>query len=202
MSKRLLFSATLLLFTYTTFAQYGSDQEARNYLLGNVQSVGKAGVPGPLLLSGDAFPVMIGSIGGDIQGVFVAASALGEGHVLAFGHGGYLAGDNLRQYDLSQLLQNGTRWTSGYNNPKVLIRNLPDLAVLLRNNGFDVEENTSTLSPGAYLDGFDVIIADAESFAEEELGVVQSFVQSGKGLVTAGLGWVGYSSTRASRFLK
>jgi len=188
--KNLSLTVALALLSLNTLnAQYGSPDEARDYLLNGVNTVVKVGVPGPFLLTGpNAFPVMVGSVGGAVQAPFVAASYLGKGTVLAFGHGGYLSTQNLPKDDTQQLLNNALRWTASKTTPKVLVKGDEALAQLLSNQNFDVwiaEDRLTDVS----LDSYDVIVTDSDRLNAEEISLIQNFVRAGGGLVTSGLGW-------------
>ncbi len=188
--KRLSPAITMALLSLNTLsAQYGSPDEARDYLLNGVNTVVKVGVPGPFLLTGqNAFPVMIGSVGGEVQAPFIAASYLGKGAVLAFGHGGYLSTQNLPKDNTQKLLNNALRWTAGKTVPKVLVKGDEPLAQLLSNQDFDVwiaEERLTEVD----LNNYDVIVTDSDRLNTEEINLIQDFVRAGGGLVTSGLGW-------------
>ncbi len=189
MKSSLFLIALGLLNTSLAIAQYDSPDEARDYLLNKVETVVKVGIPGPLLLTGeDAFPILIGSIGGKIQAPFVAASFMGKGAVLAFGHGGYLDTRNLDKANTMQLLMNGVRWVSGKTAPKILVQKNEALAQSLSNQGFDVWISEEQLTTSA-LANYDALIVDSDRLTTEEVQAVKAFVKSGSGLVTAGLGW-------------
>lgn len=171
-------------------AQYDSPKAARDYLLNGVQKIPKTGVPGPMLLKGEqAFPVMVGSVGGDIQAPFVAASHLGKGSVLAFGHGGYLDIRNVEDFDLATLLTNGIKWVSGYTKPRILLKQNSGLASFYAEQGFTVSDIGSQQINAARLADYDVIVVDADRLSADEIIVTQSFIKNGGGLMIGGLGW-------------
>lgn len=191
MTKTLFFSFLLFLLAQSyAYSQYKSPEDARDYLLYEVEKIAKAGVPGPLMLSGKtSFPVMVGSIGGETQAPVVAASYWGEGVVLAFGHPGYFEAGAFNTYETAKLLEHGARWTAGKNNPRVLVRGLTELSIHLRQQGFEVSENDGSSFTADYLNNYDVLIIDPERLRLAEIPLVQAFVKSGKGLMASGLGW-------------
>lgn len=187
-------SAFLFVFLFLLIApasaQYDSPADAREYLLYGVEKIRKAGVPGPLMLSGESsFPVMVASIGGEVQAPVVAATYWGDGAVLAFGHSGYFDAEHFGKYQTAKLLENGARWTSGKNNPRVLLRGIPALSEHLRKKGFEATDDDGSSFTTAYLANYDVLIIDPEKLQLEEIPLVQAFVKSGRGLMASGLGW-------------
>lgn len=188
--KKFFFLFILFALTqFQTLAQYNNPKDARAYLLNNVNTVVKVGIPGPLMLTGSsAFPVMVGSVGGQVKAPFVAASYWGKGAVVAFGHGGYLDTQNLPKEDTKEFILNCIRWTSGIVKPNVLVNGDEVFGQALSNLNLNVWVAKQRLTE-LDLSEYDVIVSGSDRLNEDEIPVIQDFVNSGGGLVTAGLGW-------------
>ena len=71
-----------------------------------------AGLPGALCVAGPAEAIVVGKSGGAVQPV-VAATTLGKGRVVAFGHEGYFWKASIETADTRRFLLNAIRWAAG-----------------------------------------------------------------------------------------
>lgn len=165
-------------------APHAADLEV---LLVGVRTIGRPGVPGPIAVFGEqAFAVVTGACGGSHLAV-VAATELGEGRVVAFGHGGYLAGDTLEEGDTGRLLGNSLRWAARAEEPAVGVRHGRGMIESLAAVGVRATELRRLDEES--LATFDAVVVELEALDVESLSTLAKYVRSGGGLVTAGLGW-------------
>jgi len=83
-------------------------------LLDGVERIAAPGAPGSLCVFGDqAFAVVAGGAGGKARQPAVAATRMGKGRVVAFGHDGYLGAEALAAADTGRLMLNAVRWVAG-----------------------------------------------------------------------------------------
>ena len=76
-----------------------------------VTEIAAPGLPGPVAVFGPhALAVVVGRSGKGLAAPVVAASRLGQGRVVAFGHPGYLDKDALETADTGVLILNAVRW--------------------------------------------------------------------------------------------
>lgn len=162
-------------------------------LTAGVQRIARTGVPGPIACIGEsAFPVVLGKAAGHDQAV-VAAARFGEGRVIAFGHGGLLLDEGLKQADTRQLVLNAAQWAvraSRGKKPKPvagLIFAL-DISKHLQSVGFEVK---FLRCPGwkDQLEGIDLLVGDNLLPDKQHEQALSDFVRTGGGLLTAGLAW-------------
>ena len=111
-------------------------------LLDGVSEIAAPGVPGPLCVFGEkAFSVVAGKVGKQ-QAAVVAATRLGSGRVVAFGHTGYLRKQSLEIADTGRLMLNAARWVSEgskRNDLRVGVRKNKGLVEFLRGHGVKAE---------------------------------------------------------------
>jgi len=157
--------------------------DPREELVAGVERIGRPGVPGPLALTGDAaFAVAATRLGDGTVHPVVAAADYGRGRVVAFGHGGYFVRGTLDQLDTGRLVRNAAAWAAR-GRPRVSVQGLPDLAVFLRTQGFEVSDRGL-----AALDACDLCCLGGVARREDERAVA-AFVRRGGGLLVAGLVW-------------
>ena len=140
-------------------------------------------IPSALVVYGeDSFPVVVDEIGS----VIVAAGAVSNGRVVAFGHESHLLGGILNDSDLRQLALNSVKWASSTENPTVGVTpEFPGFLSLLEEEGFNAI--TVTLDN---LDNVDVVIAHATlDRTDIEIATVHEFTENGGGMVLAGQAW-------------
>ena len=159
-------------------------------LLKGVSEVAAPGWPGMLCVFGDdAFTVIAGNANGPIQQSAVAASRLGKGRIVAFGHGSFLLKGALETGQTSRLMLNAVRWLAGKDKPRVAVQSPPDMIRFLKRNGIAA---TVVAGPdwAKKLKGFDVLVTDAAAaYGREEAEAVAGFVRKGGGYLGAECAW-------------
>jgi hypothetical protein len=178
------FAALLLLSGFSIRAQ----TLERRALIEGVSEIGAPGVPGPLCVFGrDAFPVVAGKAGENALAPVVAASQLGTGRVVAFGHNGYLGPET--HADTGRFFANALRWAARNNAPRVGVRRQANLAKTLKEQGFTVTQLDAT-GWHERLKEVHVVCGDSEAFAADaDLAALGGFIRAGGGFVTGSLGW-------------
>lgn len=156
-------------------------------LLEGVQTIAKPGVPGPIAVFGEkAFVVVTGSSGGTHLPV-VAATEMGEGRVVAFGHGGYFDRGSFEVGETRTLLHNALRWTGRSKTPRVAVWRWASLIEELSGAGFSAAQ-LSNFEPDVLAE-VDVVLAEVSAIREADREKLARFLRDGGGLVTAELGW-------------
>ena len=99
-----------------------------------VTEIAAPGLPGPVAVFGpQAFAVVVGRVGKDLAAPVVAASRLGSGKIVVFGHPGYLDKEALDTADTGILVLNALHWLARPGRPlRVGVRERPDLVAFLR----------------------------------------------------------------------
>jgi len=165
-----------------------SDLEA---LLDGVSQIASPGVPGPLIVYGrDAFVVAAGGAGDGLHAAVVAAAPLGNGRIVAFGHGGFLSEEAARAGDTARLLQNCVKWAARKRGAEP-----PRIGVL----GGNLEETlaaaggtVSRLIPRELadkLDALDLLVTHGGDLSAEQNELIGKWIHRGGGLLIGGLGW-------------
>ena len=179
-----------------------SEAGPREALLEGVSEIHAPGVPGPLSVFGpEATVVAVGRAARDVSAPVVAATVLGAGRVVAFGHTGYLTPDDVT--DTPRLLINAARWSAGDDDPagkrpRVGVHRGPGLLTLLRLADIAAAELSAEDLHGDLV-GLDVVCVGAHHLDDDDArGAVAQFVREGGGLVMAGLGW-GWSQLNPGR---
>ncbi len=161
----------------------------RRVLLEGVKTIGAPGVPGPLCLFGpNAFAVVAGKVDDTTSAPVVAASTLGRGRVVAFGHTSYLTPDT--HGDSAKLLLNAILWAShNTNSLHVGVRKEAGLVTYLQQQGIAVEVLDG---PGweLKLKNCQVLCCNSESLSlDHDMPLVDKFIREGGGFVSSSLGW-------------
>ena len=135
-------------------------------------------------------PVVAGKIG-EQQAAVVAASRLGAGRIVAFGHDGFTGKQALQTADTGRLMLNAVAWASQgskHDELSVGVRKNKELLQFLRDNGVKAEP----------LDGRDwvsklsqcsVLFSGQHGLGDNEIAAIRKFVRNGGGLIAGGLGW-------------
>lgn len=155
-------------------------------LTANVTSIAAPGVPGPLVLFGDAaFPVVVGKDGKDVAMPVVAAGTLGHGRVIAFGHTGYLDAAALATGETGVLMDHALRWTGRREKPRVGVLRDRAWSEALAARGHDarVVDDLSALGE------IDVLTLQAHALDEAQRTAIRAFTSRGGGVLVSGLGW-------------
>lgn len=178
----------------------GGERDVRE-LLDGVKSLGKCGVPGRIAAWGpDAFPVLLGDVGGDLKAPVVAAATSGPARLVAFGHNGYF-GDILGEGDGWRLMENALRWAA--NRPKGKLRvgvlDNAGFAALLAKRGFEAE-NVTALERLDKPPAFEVLCGDIREWGAPDMARVEKFLDAGGGIVSGVTGW-GWQQLNAGKSL-
>ncbi|MBP7634723.1 M60 family metallopeptidase [Candidatus Ozemobacteraceae bacterium] len=168
-------------------------QEDLARLTAGVRQIAKTGVPGPVACVGEeAFPVVLGKAKGYDQPV-VAATRFGNGRVVAFGHGGILNEEGLKQGDTKRFVANAAQWaartpTPGNVKPVAGLIFALDISRLLKEAGFEVK---FLRCPGwkDQLAGIDLLVGDNIAVDEEHEKALTAFIREGGGYLATGLAW-------------
>ena len=172
-------------------AQQLDPAAVRAALLEGVGPVVGPGWPGPLaLFEARAVPVLGGEVRPGILVPVVAASTLGRGRVVAFGHDGYLTQPSLADPGLQQLIRNAVRWAGGTSRPTVLLVRAGDVAPVLAGVA-DVRVHGAEPVTESALQGVQVVVTVpwVDDWWMQSLDELRRFAERGGGLVVSGLGW-------------
>ncbi len=163
----------------------------RTFLLEGVREIAAPGAPGPLCISGkDAFAVVAGKTG-DVLEPVVAAAKIGSGRVVIFGHDGYFGAETLKTADTGRLMANAVRWAGDKSIPaaaRIAVLDSPELLAFLQQKGFGAQ-SLNRFKWAENLSDYDVLCLSPFNMNDSEIASLQSFVQSGGGLIVSGLGW-------------
>ena len=185
------FASVFLLFANSILA------DDRALLLDGIKELPPTGTVGGVSVIGpDAFAVLAGKEGKTFSPI-VAASKLGLGKVVAFGHNGYLGlgGDP----ETGRLLTNAVRWVAG-DKAKVGVRANNSLSELLTRQGFDVV-TLEGIDWYTKISSLRAVCIDAHNLRlDRDVPTLDKFVRAGGGLVTAGTGW-GWQQQNAGKSL-
>jgi hypothetical protein len=155
------------------------------FLRTGVNKIGISGVPGPICVFGEeAFAVIAADMDG-AQVPLVAAANFGEGRIVAFGHGGYLNPETLRQVDTLTFFRNCIDWAAHQReNPSIgVFRNQKLVSFLVEQQLSAVDTNLT--DPASV----NVLIIDAAQITPQNKNNLQDFIADGGGLIAGGLGW-------------
>ncbi len=185
-----LFLLLLLAIGSIARAEPATVQADRAALLNGITEITSGGAQGPIAVFGpEAFAVVAGKDGKDVLAPVVAATRLGRGRVVAFGHGSFLepAAD---AKDTLHLIENSLQWTSGaaLGKPKVAVHKNGALLARLKADGIDAEALDGD-GWAKKLPGYRALISDSHGLGDADLAAVSQFVRDGGGLITSGLGW-------------
>ena len=157
-------------------------------LLAGVREIAAPGWPGSVVVYGpNAAPLVAGRVGGRLEPV-VAASTLGRGRVVVFGHGGYLSREAAEQADTGALLVNAARWAAAGSSKPVATQGNPGLAAYLREHGVAASVLNAPWTADA-LRGCGAVVCVPSQLEEGERAALGRFVRAGGGLLAAETGW-------------
>ena len=171
-------------------AKGGAAAQARDVeaLLEGVHRIAMPGVPGTLSVFGpDAFPVIAGTSGGR-PAPLVAATRLGRGRAVLFGHT-YFEGA-LKEGDTARLVENVAAWVADKPKGKAVIgvRAWKALVPLLEQAGFRVV----FLEPAdwhEHLKGLDALFVPLAEITDAQREILGKRVAAGLGVVAGMPGW-------------
>lgn len=171
-----------------TLAEAGTTDDVALLLDGVKAS--RLGLAGPIVLVGPEACALLAGGDGKSQEVVAAASRLGQGRVVAFGHNSALANDSfLTTSDTGRLVLNALRWTAGGKDPAVVgVRGSKGIQRLLTTAKIPfriLEKNWL-----AELPAITVLVAENGDFTDAAAtAATQAFLAKGGGLITAGTAW-------------
>lgn len=155
---------------------------ARDEILREVHSIASPGVPGTVVPIGPRSFTLAYGREGKGQVPVAAGGHAGDGRVIVFGHGSYLASFQIK--DTGRLLLNGVKWAS--RGRTALVVGQDGLADYLAAAGIKVQKMTEAPK----LDPFrHCLVTGAEAISPALAEEIRSFLQAGGGLVTAATGW-------------
>ncbi|WP_437929881.1 M60 family metallopeptidase [Sorangium sp. So ce291] len=150
-------------------------------------------LPSALVVYGDtAFPVAVDAA----HNAYIAAARVGAGKVVHYGHDAFLGDLLYADLGAATLLLNTLAWMSPAKKPTVGVQpGLYVLAEFLTRHGFTVRTTTPS-----NLSGIDVYCMNSHTdYPDADVQKISAFMQSGGGLVSAGLAWWwGNSHTQAA----
>lgn len=162
----------------------------RAQMLTGVRSIASPGTPGNLALFGpEAFTVVVGKGISPDRGTVapvVAATRMGQGRVVAFGHDGYFSQANIDIGDTGPFLLNAVRWSvPNRASPRVGVASLGQMLAFLQKSGM----TASAANLNNDLSAFDVLVMTHSTMTAAVLPKVTAFVNNGGGLLVASTGW-------------
>ncbi len=181
--------ASLLLLA--ALATDGGARDAEQLLEG-VARIAAPGSPGSLCVFGDeAFAVVVGGAGGAIRQPVVAATTMGKGRVVAFGHDGYFGADALAAADTGRLMLNAVRWAARKPpaEARIAVRHQGGLLAFLQKQGLKADALDGP-DWQAKLGGFDALCCHSNELGGDAArAAVAGFLNLGGGLVAADTAW-------------
>ena len=175
-----------------------ADESDLKILTRGVDSIAQTGAPGPVVSFGEnAFPVVIGRYDNQTSASLVAASRVGKGRIVAFGHPDYI---KVRAITLSpgteRFMSNAIEWAANgeRESADVLVWRDESLAKYLIDQG--VHARVVTELP----EEFDLLVGDAFAFTDAQYDKLFESVNNGAGFITGGLGW-GWSQLNPGKSL-
>jgi len=173
--------------TVDVAAQRDADRAA---VIDGVKEIVFPGVPGALALFGEtAFPIAV-AVSEKTPAPLIAGARLGQGRVVAFGHGGYFGKELAGQGDSLKLLKNAIVWASGKPESEVraAVHENRELAETLRGTGLAIAEYKGHRIGGPKQTN--VALVNLDRASDSEIKALTKFVEDGGGLLTVSAGWV------------
>lgn len=157
-------------------------------LIEGVKTIPHQGAPGPVAIFGpNAFPVIVGGEAGKQQAL-VAASLIGKGRAVIFGHNGYLSNDAMSQGDIGTLMLNAVRWAGHKEKPTIGVES-SGLVSFFSDKKLRASQIKGTMSAQA-LRPYDVVILNAQRLTSpEDAAALKSYIAAGGGLISGMTGW-------------
>ena len=171
------------------FAGYGNLLEQDFKLITkDVDQVAAPGVPGPIcIFKPFVVPVVVSGDFGSQQ-VVAAAGRTRTGRFFCFGHNGYLSPKSIQEADTSKLMENVVKWLAQTDGQaKVAIVDNKPLTQLFKDAYYDAQD-VSFDQTEKILES-DILVFYGGSLKEKDKAVVANMLDSGKGVMTAFLGW-------------
>lgn len=159
----------------------------RAQMLAGVREIASPGIPGGVAVFGpQAFPLVVGKADDGTMAAVIAASTLGKGRIVAFGHDGYFGKDALTVGDTARLLLNATHWAAGGKaSPRLGVVALPDTLAFFQSRGLAAR----AVRPGDDWGRYDVLVITHDGMTPDAQSRLRAFVRAGGGLLAASTGW-------------
>lgn len=142
---------------------------------------GTGAVSGLVLYGNEAFPLLMDEGGR----VFGAASRVGLGKILAYGHDGYITG-TVKSGNAMKILQNAIPWMSNKAAPVIALESsLTTLAGILQAAGYQTKYATPSQLAGVNI----YINRGYGPYNDTDIAAIRSFVANGGGLIMGAQGW-------------
>lgn len=164
----------------------------RAELLDGVKEIGVTGLPGPLCVFGESAFVVLAGQTDKLPSPLAAASSLGNGRLVAFGHNGYLGAEVQDVADTARFIANAARW-SAKKSPRpgakiIGLRGCKSLESTLTKNGLKV----AIIDGGPlvnHLREIDSLLLPAGEIHDADLPALEDFIRKGGGIVSGAPGW-------------
>lgn len=186
----------LVLFGGTAAAQMPPEvvEAERAKLLEGVQTLPKAGAPGPIAVWGRlAFPLLAAADGNGTEAAVATAAGQGRGRILLLGHNSYLEGG--AGGDHAKLLANAVRWVSKKDKPRVGLYGV-NAEAFYKPLAARLEKLQGPLAAGK-LSGIEVLVLNAQGVTStEEAAVLHRWIEAGGGLIAGMTGWAFAQTSR------
>jgi hypothetical protein len=196
MLRQILVLVALSLCPSVAFADAHDADRAQ--LLKDIQALDRPGVPGNLVVFGDAAFAVV--TGGAQPEPVIAATRFGKGRAVVMAHSGYLDAAALAAPDDSrgELLRNALTWVSAANaTPRIaIIGRAPSLIPALAKMGYTARDHVDPNGPFEA----DIVIWTNGAGDVATAGAVAEFVEKGGGLISAACPW-GWAQLRAKQGL-
>ncbi|MBI5864787.1 MAG: hypothetical protein HZB38_09810 [Planctomycetes bacterium] len=150
-----------------------------------VTTIAAPGVPGPLSLLGEhARAVVAGKQGGATAAV-VAATRLGEGRIVAFGHSGFSDAPDVA--DTRRMIRSAIDWARrcGEGPPAIAA----DGGWMKGLRALDFKPIELKEITADELAKIDLLCVTQRSISDREMDAIRAYVRSGGGMLASGLGW-------------
>jgi hypothetical protein len=172
----------------------GVVEAERAKLLEGVQTLPKAGAPGPIAVWGRlAFPLLAAADRNGTEAAIAAVAGQGRGRILLFGHNAYL--DGSAGGDHAKLLANAVRWVSKKDRPRVGLYGV-NAEAFYSPLAARLEKLQGPLAAGK-LSALDVLVLNAQGVTSaEEAAAILRWIENGGGLIAGMTGWAFAQTSR------
>jgi hypothetical protein len=160
----------------------------RDALLAGVDGIAAPGLPGPLVIFGDdAFALIVGT-SDRAPAPVVAASSLGKGRIIAFGHNGYLSREALDVAQTARLFQNIVQTHTSQNPVRIIAHESDSTFADIARQANATLKVIGQLDDRSLID-VDVFILNAGSIRRQDVTRIERFVRAGGTFVTGVPAW-------------
>lgn len=169
------------------FAGAAENHAIRSEILKGVSSIAVPGLPGDVCAFGpDALVLVAGGAPQSQRPVAVAGKAT-QGRAILLGHEGYLQPATLAERDTGRFVRQSLSWlaTREFSKASIGIWKDHPIALWLHEQG----QKPRTIRDIRSLNEVDVLILNQTRLSDEEILGIRNWMESGKGLLTCGVGW-------------